>query len=419
LLAEDSTISASNHRWFVLALAGMTATLVIAMPAMAMPVLFAEMSEDLGLSLVQIGAVWGTGSLAGLLTGLAGGVIGDRFGTRRTLFVGCLAIGLAGALKGLSNSFATLAVTVFLGGLVESTVPMNLHKACGLWFSGKRLGTANGVVSAGMAFGFMTGSMLSATVLSPWLGGWRHVLFFYGGVALLMSVPWALTRAAPGEGAPSNSDGSSMSLRQALSHVVRLKSIWLLGLALLGVSGCIQGLLGYLPLYLREIGWPAAQADAALASFHAISLSAIFPLALLSDRLGARKRLLVLGASMITTGVGLLSLADGVLVWMAVLMAGAFRDGFMALFMTTVTELHRVGATFAGTAIGLTMSLSRLGSLIAPPLGNSLASLDLRLPFVFWAGMALAGLAVFQLIREEARPALPVDHTSLAGGDVI
>jgi len=397
---ENDSVSASNYRWFVLILAGLTATLAIAMPAMAMPVLFSEMSQDLGLSLVQIGAIWGTGSLAGLLTGLAGGSIGDRFGPKRTLAIGCLAVGVTGALRGFSTNFATLASTVLLSGLATTTVPLNLHKACGAWFSRKHLGLANSAVSAGMALGFMTGSMISATVLSPWLGGWRHVLFFYGGVAALMSIPWALTRAA-GDGAPSPSEGGTTSMRQALSHVVRLRSVWLLGVVLLGVGGCIQGTLGYLPLYLREIGWSPPRADAALASFHAISLTSVFPLALLSDRLGSRKKLLVMAVLMTATGVGLLAVADGAIVWVAVLMAGAVRDGFMAIFMTMVTELDGVGVRYAGTAMGLTSTLSQMGNLIAPPLGNSLASHDLRLPFAFWAAMALVGFAVFHLVKEE------------------
>jgi MFS family permease len=377
------------------------------MPAMAMPVLFSEMSEDLGLSLLQIGAIWGTGSLAGLLTGLAGGSIGDRFGTRRTLAIGCLALGLTGALRGFSNNFATLTSTVFLSGLVGAAVPMNLHKACGVWFSRKHLGLANGAVSAGMACGFMIGSMISATVLSPWLGGWRHVLFFYGGVTMIMSVPWALTRAAPGEDELSTSDGGTTSIRWALSRVVRLRSIWLLGLAMLGVGGCIQGMLGYLPLYLREIGWPAARADAALAFFHAISLVSVFPLALLSDKLGSRKKFLVVATLMIAAGVGLLAVASGAIVWVAVLMAGAVRDGYMAIYMTMVTELDGVGVVYAGTAMGLTSTLSRVGGLIAPPLGNSLASYDLRLPFVFWAAIALLGFAAFYLVKEEKPQEVP------------
>ena len=102
----------ANYRWFVLALAGLTATLAIAMPSMAMPVLFSEMSEDLGLTLVQIGTIWGTVSLGGLFTALAGGAIGDRLGAKRTLAAGCLILGLTGALRGLSNSFLTLVSTV-------------------------------------------------------------------------------------------------------------------------------------------------------------------------------------------------------------------------------------------------------------------------------------------------------------------
>jgi nitrate/nitrite transporter NarK len=198
-------------------------------------------------------------------------------------------------------------------------------------------------------------------------------------------------------------------MRQALCHVVRLRNVWLLGAVMLGVGGCIQGMLGYLPLYLREIGWPPARADAALASFHATSLASVFPLALLSDRLGSRKTLLVMAVLMTTTGVGLLAVADGAIVWVAVLMAGAVRDGFMAIFMTMVTELDGVGVRYAGTAMGLASTLSRVGNLTAPPVGNSLASHDLRLPFAFWAAMALVGFAVLSLVKEKEAQTVPLD----------
>jgi NNP family nitrate/nitrite transporter-like MFS transporter len=196
---------------------------------------------------------------------------------------------------------------------------------------------------------------------------------------------------------------------QALSRVVRLRDVWLLGATMLGVSGCIQSTLGYMPLYLREIGWPAARADAALASFHAISLLCVFPLALLSDRLGLRKVFLLVAVLMVATGVGLLSMVDGALVWVAVLMAGAVRDGYMAIFMTTVTELEGVGPAYAGSAMGLISTLSRVGGLIAPPLGNSLASHDLRLPFVLWAAMALFGVAVLTRVREGPAAKAPLE----------
>jgi len=389
----------TTQKWPILILIGLTATLVIAMPSMAIPVLFSEIAEDLGLSLVQIGAVWGAGSLAGLVTGLAVGAIGDKFGARRLLTISCLGLGLTGALRGFSNSFAILAATTLLSGFLSSIIPMTLHKACGLWFSGKHLGLANGAVSAGMATGFMTGAMISATVLSPWLGGWRQVMFFYGGIAVIMSIPWALLRPGPGEERSGGTD-EAISMREALSHVVRIRDVWLLGLAYLGVGGCIQSVLGYLPLYLREVGWQPARADAALAAFHAISLAAVFPIALLSDRLGSRKIFLLLAALMVAVGVGLLGVANGGFVWVAVLTAGVVRDGFMAILMTIVMELKGVGPRFGGTAIGLTLTIGRLGELLAPPIGNSLAALDFQLPFLFWAFLAFLGFITFYFVKE-------------------
>jgi len=381
----------SRYRWILLALSGVTAALAVAAPTMAMPVLFAEMAADLGLTLVQIGTVWGTASFAGLFSSVAGGMLGDRFGTKRTLAVCCLLLGLTGAARGLSTNLAALVGTVFLCGLVVGAVPMNLHKVCATWFSGRRLGVANAVISGSMAVGFLLGSLLSASVLSPRLGGWREVLFAYGAVAVVIGGAWMLTRESKPAGA--SSDHNAASLRTGLGRVVRCRSVWELGIALLAVNGAVQGVLGYVALYLRNVGWSGRLADGALSSFHAISLMVVLPLAVLSDRLRVRLGLLIAAAATITVGIGLLSIVDGVAIWLAVLLAGAMRDGFMAVFMTTVTELDSVGAANAGTALGLVLALSRVGALVAPPLGNSLAAYGPRTPFLLWAGMAFVGWA--------------------------
>ena len=405
----------ARYRWYVLALSGGTAALAVAAPSMAMPVLFAEIAEELQLSLVQVGAVWGMASFAGLFASLAGGMIGDRFGTKRTIAVACVVLGAAGASRGLSNDLVTMTATVFLTGLVAAAIPMNLHKVCAMWFSGRRLGSANAVVSGGMALGFMIGSLLSASVLSPWLGSWRHVLFLYGGIGALMAIPWAFMRVAPRERERLVRSSHAPSIRRALAHVMRLRDVWVLGFALLGVGGAVQGVLGYLPLYLRGIAWSATRADSALAGFHAVSLLAVFPLALLSDRIGSRRKLLVAATLTIACGIGLLSIVDGAVIWIAVLMAGSVRDGYMAVFMTTVTELKGVGAKYVGTAIGLAMTLSRVGALIAPPLGNSLEVYGPRAPFVLWAAMALLGLAALGFLRRDSLERDPPPSPDNAG----
>ena len=395
--------SGSNYKWYILALAALTFTFCVAMPIMSMPVLFKEISEDLDLSLVQIGTVWGMIPLAGMFVVLIGGLLGDRFGVKRVLSVACFLVGLAGAVRGLSDSFIALAATMFLFGLLIAIIPVNVHKTCGIWFTRQQLGLANGVVSMGMAVGYMVGAMISATILSPLLGGWRNVMFLYGAMSIAISILWLLTRSEPSRVESSASYASTTGFRQVLSRLIRIRGVWLLGFILLGQIGCVQGMLGYLPLYLREIGWTAASADGASAAFHGVSMMFVIPIALLSDRIGSRKAILFAATLMTAIGVGLLSVAGGTLVWASVIIAGIARDGFMAVLMTMIMETDGVGATYAGTALGLAMTLSRLGSFISPPLGNSLAGINPGLPFIFWAALAAIALFGFRFVKETGR----------------
>jgi MFS family permease len=383
----------SSYRWYILILAALTNTLASAIPSMCLPVLFKEISNDLNLSLVEVGLIWGIAALPGILTSLVGGAVGDRFGPKRILSAGCLLVGVVGGLRGLANNFTGLAAAVFLVGFLTPFVGMNVIKTCGIWFSSRQLGLANGVLSMGMALGFVIGSLASATLLSPWLGGWRNVMFFYGAITAALSVPWFFTRPAPTLAGQPSPTASSGSLRQTLAHVMRIKNVWLLGLAILGIGGCIQGALGYIPLYLRGLGWSGVSADGALASFHTVSMLCVIPIALCSDKFGSRKKVMIGAALMVTLGIGLLSVVDGIMVWVAVCLAGMVRDGFMAVFLTAITETEGIGPAYAGTAAGLVMVFSSLGSLLAPPLGNSLAGISAGLPFVLWAGLTVLGIA--------------------------
>ncbi len=394
------------YRWYILILAALTHTLVVGMPMMSLPVLFGEIAADLSLDLVQIGFVWGASALLGIGMSLTGGVIGDRIGARRMLVIACLLSGITGATRALAGGYVSLTGTVLVAGLFPMAVPMNVHKTCGIWFSGPRLGLANGVVSAGMAFGFLLGSLISATVLSPLLGGWRPVLLFYGALAVIVSVLWAFTKPEPCASSEPTADSPAQpSLGYSMLRVGRLRNVWLLGLAMFGIGGAIQGSLGYLPLYLRGQGWEPRAADSALASFHFASLLFTIPLALLSDRLGARRPLLLVAALMIAVGFGLLSVAQGIVVWLAVIFAGSMRDGYMATLMTMIIELRGVGPAFAGTATGLIMGISRIGSVVAPPIGNSLEAIGPSAPFLFWSALALVGWAALTAVREEGKPA--------------
>lgn len=395
----------NNYKWYILTLVVLTNMFVIAIPAMGMSVMAKEIAQDLHLSVVQVGVIWGIGSIPGIFTSLLGGLIGDKLGPKRVLAVSSLIAGLLGAARSFVPDFLSMVLVVILAGALIPFVSMNGIKTAGQWFPRSQLGLANGLISMGMALGFLLGSLLSATTLSPLLGGWRNVLLLYGLVGALFSIPWMLTRPFPQH---HLSTGHTLSIRETVPQIARLKDIWLLGFVLFGVGGAIQGLLGYLPLYLLGQGWSAAHASGALSAFHTSSMLFVLPFALWSDRLGSRKNLLLIVSVMVALGTGVLSFASGGLVWVAVLTAGFVRDAFMAIYLTMVIETDGVGPMYAGTATGFVMTISSLGNVLAPPIGNSLAVYWSGAPFVFWASLVLLGMVCLSFVKKNTPMGEPV-----------
>jgi len=387
-------------RWYVVGLGAFINLFVFAMATACMPVLFSEIADELGLSIIQVGTVWGASSVAGIFSILAAGSLADRFGARRILTIGCLLAGVLGASRGLSDSFTTLAMTSLLFGLASEAVPVVVIKNASHWFHDRGLGTAQGIITACVGGGMMLGALLSATVLSPWLGGWKNVMFFYGGISVLLGIIWFLT--VP-ETARSVASSGIQAPRHSLRHVTRSRSIWLVAIGMMGFAGCNKGLMGYLPLYLRSSGWTAAGADGTLAALNAAGTAAAIPLTMLSDKLGLRKAVLVPGLIITVISVGLLSVVTGPAVWLLAIMAGISRDMIWAMAATISVETEEIGPVYAGTAVGIVHAFTRVGYTFSPPAGNSLEIINAGLPFVFWAGLCLAGLIAFLFAKETGR----------------
>jgi NNP family nitrate/nitrite transporter-like MFS transporter len=254
-----------------------------------------------------------------------------------------------------------------------------------------------------MGFGFLLSSMISATILSPLLGGWRNVLIAYGIASIVISVLWYFTRNDPQSVDTTAENEPVLSLKETLFKVIRIKRIWILGAIVMWQIGCVQGMLGYLPIYLRDMGWDAAAADGAMATFHGLSTIFTVPIVLLSEKIGSRKIILFTTTLMTAVGVGILAIGSGSNVWIAMVVAGVVRDGFMALQMTMLLEIKEIGTRYAGTAIGLIHTISRVGEIVSPPIGNSLADIDPRFPFILWSGMAVIALIGFTFLKETKR----------------
>ena len=156
-----------------------------------------------------------------------------------------------------------------------------------------------------------------------------------------------------------------MPLKQGLTHVVRLKNVWIIGLGASGITGCFLGVTGYLPTYLKTAGWPASTADQALSMYFLFSLLGVIPLSLLADKLASRRLFLMIVAVLMASGAVLFSLGSGLWVWIAVILSGLMFDAYMSVYTTAVMEVKGVGARYTGTALGFAGTLDPNTGVIA------------------------------------------------------
>jgi nitrate/nitrite transporter NarK len=245
--------------------------------------------------------------------------------------------------------------------------------------------------------------MFSATVFSPLFGGWRNVLFLYGAPAIIIGLIWFTVGREPDESESPAPPVSEVPFRQALSKVVHRKEVWLVGLIALTYWGANTGLMGYLPLYLRSIGWTPPLADSAITVLSAVNCAGVVPMVFLSDRLGRRKGVLIFSVIIMSLSLVLLPIADGPALWVLLGISGFLRSGAPALFNVLILEIEGVGSTYGGTAIGLASMIGMFGAFFGPPLGNSLADLNLGLPFIFWALLSALALPGLFFVKERGR----------------
>lgn len=381
-----------NNRWYILFLAVITYLFLAGLMRFSMVVLFKEISIDLNLNLVDIGAVWGMDPLAGVFVSLLGGLLADRFGVKTTMTVVCFLAGIVGALRGLAGDFTGIAASMFIFGLVVAMIPTILPKVTAIWFRGRYLALTNASLYVAMSLGGIIGTLFSATTFSPLLGGWRNVLFIYGIPAIVISLLWLFTiRETKGSGLLATNT-TPVKLREALSTVIGIKDVWLVGLIMLSQLGTMLGLTAYLPIYLRNAGWTTIAADGATTMVIGLNCLSTIPIIMLSGKLRSHKFMLVVTVIIMSLSAGLFFLFDGILFWILLAIYSLLRFIPLTLVNTLIIENRSVGSRYTGTAIGLSTTLGMFGGFLFPPLGNSLATIYSGLPFIFWASMCLLAL---------------------------
>ena len=296
----------------------------------------------LGLDKASFGALLGWGA-GGALTGkLLYGIAADALGGQRLFLFALASMAVATIAFGASSGHVLFMLLNFAAQLTKAAGWPAMAKTIGAWFEAGRLGRIWGIIS--------TSSRASSVLSSLLLGGlllvlpWRWLFFVAGAITLgvlvvcfvaLKDSPSAVGLKAPPEESGKGGETSAREWEDTLpsttaffahSNRVRLICIAIVALTLQ------MEFLSFLPLYMAEVhALEAGAAGIASSAFPAGSFLSVLAGGVIFDRLGARRRVRVIGA-LLATG----ALSIGVLLGLPELQLSQAVALGVAIFATFV-----------------------------------------------------------------------------------
>ena len=312
------------------------------------------------------------------------GMLADRFDNKKLLLFGAGLNLFSSALFALSPNLAVAVLARMALGVSGAFLYVPSVRYVVTTFDQNTRGKAMGWVQ----FGAGAGQILGLTLI-PLAAG-------RAGLTAAFLLPVVLAALVLlGQGLLLQSTRSSGKKQQALGAVFKTKGFkpFLAFVFLAFMSS--YAISGWLPTYLRhDFGFDAAEAGLA-ASLSAIALSICSPLAgTLSDRIGARKPVLLAGSALSLVCFGIMAFSHDVRI---IILAAVLKGAGSA--MTTPVSQMLAGEAFAaagaGVAVGISSTAAQLASSASGPFFGF--TLDATGSFSVLWGTALGCVAMSML----------------------
>lgn len=319
-----------------------------------------EISEELSLSYTEAGLL---GSITALVGGLVlpfAGIIGDRWGTKKIIIVGLVAAIAGQFFFSVAPAYGLLIVGRALSGLGVGLLFVGPYTMAVNWFERERKnGIALGIMFTSDGIG--TGFALYVFSIVMVALGWRNGSMA-GGVFLVavLVVAVIFLKDPPNEGRNSptlaESPGGPVSLRSTLMN----RNVLTAAAFFVGEWGIFAVVASWMPTILIEnAGWPTTMAGLFSSLYVVVGMITSICFGLISDRLGRRKKLIVIaGASMTVFITALtLSLASGNYVLVAICLPlvglGVYTGMPLALALATESVPPSMAGSVNGFVLGI------------------------------------------------------------------
>lgn len=362
-------------------------------------VMTSELSADFALSASALGNLSAFYFYSYVAMQIPTGILADVWGPRRLLTAGAMIAGLGSLFFAFSDSLALAASGRFLIGGSVAVAFVCMLKLANHWFEPRQFALATGLaLFTGIVGAVFAGVPLHLMVEAH---GWRNVMAvsalfpFVIGLAI-----WFFVRDDPKEKGyqshiehdpPRDNRPWSHALK-GLGDVLRYRNTWLLSIVPGGVVGSILAFAGLWGVPFLTTHHALSKGDAAaVCSLMLITWAIGGPVfGAISDRIGRRKPLYIMGCAVIAFSWSLLVVIPqmNTVLLVSLLLISGFASGCMIIGFAYAKE--SVPGQLAGTVSGVVNMGVMMGPMLLQPAVGRMLDLG-------WSGEIINGTKSYSI----------------------
>ena len=334
----------------------------------AMAPLVPAICSDLEISYGAMGAVLGAWPFVYILSALPCGMLLDRIGPRKALFVAAAIMALSGFLRSFSDTYLIMILAVAVFGLGGPLISIGAPKLIAFLFEGRDRGLAMGIYITGPGVGAVVALSITNSFLLPIFDySWRSVIGAYALFTISSGCIWLLLSSNQlGHLVEATMQAASTGpIGETFRNLASIRSVQIVLAMSVGIFFFNHGLNNWLPEIIRSKGLSFAEAG----YWAAIPTTVSIISALLIPRLAtAERRMLVMGLLIVCAGGAtiLLHTAPGLQLAFGLCLQGLARGAMMTVALLMLVEIPNVGPKRAGTAGGLFFTAAEIGGVTGP-----------------------------------------------------
>ena len=356
--------------------------------------------EDLNMSYSQMGIILGSWQLTYIVVAIIAGTIIDKWGVRKSLFIGTVIIGLSAVLRYFPSGFGSLLPVVAIFGIGGPLISIGAPKTIATWFRGKGRGTAVGIYTTGPWVGGLLALAATNSFVMPIAGySWRLTFVYYGFLVLIIALLWwFLARDIEPTGA---TEGESIG--KVFRRLIKIRNVRLILIMGLLSFAIMHGFTNWLPRIIESGGMSPATAGFVAS----VPIIAGIPAVLVIPRLvppHLRGRLIALLALVVAVALLVSVNTMGFPLFVGLTLFGIAGPSLFPIVMLILMETPEVGEKHMGLAGGIFFCVAEIGGFTGPLVMGILA--DLTGTFlagaVFLAGLSLIIFMMALLLKESS-----------------